>query len=331
MRASIVAVGLIAVVASGAGFASYVVRDDAAIQGRQAPPQTPPGQQAVPRQTPPPTQPTQPRQPTQPAQPTREKPPQQTPRQAPPGTPPGDRAVPRPPTPEPPRPGGPGARVPPYSYPTYPTYPSYPWFWFQYYYLYPNRYLPSPRWYWPVTLSGRLRLEIDQKDASVYVDGYYVGIVDDFDGFFQHLTLSAGPHTIEVRKPGYVPLAVDVDIPIDQTVTYRDRMVVARPGETDILPAPLTGSEAADAASAWQATPGDVRLEVTPKDAKVYVDGYYVGSVDDFDGRLQRLTVSAGPHHIVIQANGYEQLEVDLYVQPRQTLTYRGALKKSSE
>jgi len=37
-----------------------------------------------------------------------------------------------------------------------------------------------------------------------------------------------------------------------------------------------------------------VRLDVSPRDAEVYVDGYYAGVVDDFDGILQRLRVEPG-------------------------------------
>ena len=38
------------------------------------------------------------------------------------------------------------------------------------------------------------------RDAAVYVDGYYAGIVDDFDGVFQRLTLEVGPHRIELER-----------------------------------------------------------------------------------------------------------------------------------
>jgi hypothetical protein len=34
-----------------------------------------------------------------------------------------------------------------------------------------------------------------------------------------------------------------------------------------------------------------LRIEVTPRDAEVYVDGYYAGTVDDFDGTFQRLHI----------------------------------------
>jgi hypothetical protein len=74
-----------------------------------------------------------------------------------------------------------------------------------------------------------VRLNIPQRDAQVYVDGYYAGIVDDFDGVFQHLDLTAGPHRIEVRAPGYEPLTVDVNVEPGRTITYQGDMQPARP------------------------------------------------------------------------------------------------------
>ena len=56
----------------------------------------------------------------------------------------------------------------------------------------------------------------------MFADGYYVGIVNDFDGVFQHLNLEAGPHRIEVRVPGYDD-AVEFDVFIQpgRTITFR--------------------------------------------------------------------------------------------------------------
>ena len=49
---------------------------------------------------------------------------------------------------------------------------------------------------------GGVRLKVKPKDAEVYVDGYYAGIVDDFDGMWQQLRLDDGGYHIEIRKPG---------------------------------------------------------------------------------------------------------------------------------
>lgn len=68
---------------------------------------------------------------------------------------------------------------------------------------------------------GGVRLKVEPKDAEVYVDGYYAGIVDDFDGIWQQLRLDDGGHRIEVRAPGLTPLTFDVMIQPGRTITYR--------------------------------------------------------------------------------------------------------------
>ena len=39
-----------------------------------------------------------------------------------------------------------------------------------------------------------IRLQVKPRDAEVFVDGYIVGIVDDYDGSFQQLPLAPGEH-----------------------------------------------------------------------------------------------------------------------------------------
>jgi hypothetical protein len=72
--------------------------------------------------------------------------------------------------------------------------------------------------------TGSLRLKVKPEAASVYVDGFYVGIIDDFDGTFQRLHLDRGPHRIEMRQRNYAPLAVDVMIQENFTITYRGEL-----------------------------------------------------------------------------------------------------------
>ena len=72
---------------------------------------------------------------------------------------------------------------------------------------------------------GGVRIEGAPRDAEVFADGYYVGIVDDFDGVFQHMNLEAGPHRIEIRAPGYPPVEFDVNVQPGQTITYRADLV----------------------------------------------------------------------------------------------------------
>jgi hypothetical protein len=59
------------------------------------------------------------------------------------------------------------------------------------------------------------------RDAEVYADGYYVGVVDNFDGTFQQINLGPGTHRIEIRPRAGQPQAFDVSISPGQKVTYR--------------------------------------------------------------------------------------------------------------
>ncbi len=77
--------------------------------------------------------------------------------------------------------------------------------------------------------AGQLRLKVKPRDAEVYVDGYYSGVVDDYDGTFQRLTLDSGPHRVEIRKPGFTTLSFDVRIPPDETVTYKGKLEPVQP------------------------------------------------------------------------------------------------------
>ncbi|MGH9345756.1 MAG: PEGA domain-containing protein [Vicinamibacterales bacterium] len=72
--------------------------------------------------------------------------------------------------------------------------------------------------------TGELRLQIVPRHAEVYVDGYFAGHVDNFDGTFQALRLEEGPYKIEVVAPGYEPLEFDIRILRGRKITYRGEL-----------------------------------------------------------------------------------------------------------
>lgn len=80
----------------------------------------------------------------------------------------------------------------------------------------------------------------------------------------------------------------------------------------------------------WGAPESDLRIDVTPKEASVYVDGYLAGSVDDFDGAFQRLHVPPGDHDIVVYLEGYRTLRQRLYLTPNRTRRIAGTLERLS-
>ena len=73
---------------------------------------------------------------------------------------------------------------------------------------------------------------------------------------------------------------------------------------------------------------GAVRLKIKQKQAEIYVDGYYVGLVDSYDGSFQKLTLDSGGHKLELKADGYEPLQFDVVIAPGETVTYKGELKR---
>lgn len=82
--------------------------------------------------------------------------------------------------------------------------------------------------------------------------------------------------------------------------------------------------------SARDGGPAQIRTLVEPAKARVYVDGYYAGVADDFDGMLQRLNVSPGRHEITFKMEGYTSHTFLVYANVGETLKLRADLVKGT-
>ncbi|OFW06623.1 MAG: hypothetical protein A3H96_13250 [Acidobacteria bacterium RIFCSPLOWO2_02_FULL_67_36] len=71
----------------------------------------------------------------------------------------------------------------------------------------------------------------------------------------------------------------------------------------------------------------DLRIQVTPRQAEVYVDGYLVGTVDDFDGVLQRLRVPYGEHEIEIYLEGFRTIRERMLFRPGESYHIRQTMQ----
>jgi len=95
------------------------------------------------------------------------------------------------------------------------------------------------------------------------------------------------------------------------------------PDDSTVIPprldAPLEISSSGDTA--------DIRLDVRPTWAQVFVDNAFVGTVDDYLHVLAGLNVHAGRHRLEFRAPGYETLVTDLDVTAGRIVTYRAELR----
>jgi hypothetical protein len=101
--------------------------------------------------------------------------------------------------------------------------------------------------YWPYAdspMEGSLKTEIRPKDTEVYVDGYYAGVADDFDGAFKRLHATPGGHAVTFHLDGYQTVTRNLYVRPDSTVKVKETMEKLAPGEvSEPVPvqAPSTG------------------------------------------------------------------------------------------
>jgi hypothetical protein len=121
----------------------------------------------------------------------------------------------------------------PYFYPFYaPFYFGFGAFynsvygWYPYYAGYPAPYPP----YYYSGYWASARIEVKPRDAQVYLDGYYVGVVDQFDGVFQRLDIPPGEHELTVYMPGFHTITERTLFRAGQTYHFKEALQALPPG-----------------------------------------------------------------------------------------------------
>jgi hypothetical protein len=66
---------------------------------------------------------------------------------------------------------------------------------------------------------------------------------------------------------------------------------------------------------------GRLNLYVSPASAQVFVDGFYAGTVGDFQDR--GMWLETGPRRIELRADGYDSATFDVRILEDQTVNYR--------
>lgn len=150
-----------------------------------------------------------------------------------------------------------------------------------------------------------------EKTSGVWVDGEYVGYLKELKGSKQ-VSLLPGNHDILVRQDGYEDFRQNITVqPGEKQVID---VVMARAPEQ---PMPTVTSE--------------VKLNVMPKRAAVFVDNQFVGHVGEFDGVAHAMLIAPGRHHIRIALPGYNSFETDINPLANQKVEVKTELVKSSE
>ncbi len=133
----------------------------------------------------------------------------------------------------------------------------------------------------------------DERDAGVWIDDKYAGYVKELKGE-RKVLLPAGEHQILIRQAGYKDFTQKLAVAADQIQTIA---VVLEENPKLTYP----GKDAAE-----------LRLDIRPKRAAVFVDDGYMGHGGDFGGRFHSMLVSPGKHRLKVTLDGYRAYEMEI-------------------
>lgn len=207
----------------------------------------------------------------------------------------------------------------------------------------------------PSALTASVKFEVSPRQTEVFIDGYYAGIADDFDGAFQQLRIEPGDHEVQLFLAGYRLSTEKISPTAGGTVKVRRTMERLGAGEAEpqrptaapraervaprrpqipIPPRPASPPVASrperQGTGAGESAPsasGTVTIRVQPVDAQVFVDGERWSTSGD-DERLV-VQLAAGLHTIEVRKSGYRGYLTEVNVRGGETLPVNISLAKA--
>jgi hypothetical protein len=164
---------------------------------------------------------------------------------------------------------------------------------------------------------------VNPKKAHVTLDGEPIGEARDFNGSLDALALDPGRHQFVFEAPGCMSLEVNLDAkagrryqiaydlrsgegrdPRSNAATPPDTPATERPpDERGAPPPPLPGQAGERVEAGIQR--GFLKVQVSPPDAAVYLDGEFLGRGDELARLHGAIPVAAGQHRIEVVRPGY--------------------------
>jgi hypothetical protein len=247
----------------------------------------------------------------------------------------------------------------------YPYYGGYPYAYGGYPYGYGYPYAPyGPYGAYPYYGGGyydgsaAMHLQVTPRETEVFIDGYFAGNVDQFDGTFQRLHLQPGQHELQLYLPGHRIFEQRVYLQPSGTFNVRHAMEPLGAGEPEPekpaartppgppSPPPTNGStsssrrppartvasrpdyrgEDRNSVSVAPSDFGTLSLRVQPGDATITIDGEQKHAPSDNDNLLVQL--GSGVHNIQIRKDGYRAYITDVTVRRGETTPLKVAMTK---
>ena len=161
-------------------------------------------------------------------------------------------------------------------------------------------------------LQGELEIETVTKferNAGLWLDGQYVGAVSELGGNGR-LVLLPGEHELLFKLIGYEDLASTIVVEPGTRQDYR-----------------LAMSAVAGATYPQKADTAQLRIDVEPDDAAIFINDSFIGRSDRFGGR-QGVRLAPGEYRVTIALPGYQAFNAELTLRAGQTYDIKTDLAK---
>ena len=146
-------------------------------------------------------------------------------------------------------------------------------------------------------LKGATKVE---KTSGVWIDGQYLGYLKELNGT-KKILLLPGQHEVMVRQAGYKDFV---------------QKVMVQPGQKQSLGVAMAKDLQVEYPN--RKDTAEIKLNVEPIRAAVFVDGLFLGHVAEFDGAGKALLVAPGKRKITISLPGYQTFETVVDLVPHQ-------------
>lgn len=206
----------------------------------------------------------------------------------------------------------------------------------------PYHWQRFPPYYGRYDDSASARIQVTPRDTQVYLDGYFVGTVDDFDGYWQRLHTTPGEHELVLYLEGYRTFRQKVLFRPHTTLRISHTMEPLAAGDANEPrpspagpppqrgPVPSRGRDreygGAPERRGEAAAFGELSLRVQPADAVVTIDGERWDSPEG-GSRLQ-VQLSEGRHHVEVRKDGYRPYTATVEVRRGDTVTLNVSLPR---
>jgi len=246
-----------------------------------------------------------------------------------------------------PRPVGPRVSAGFYYRPYFGPYFYNPWFHSGFWWYPPYGYGYPYMW---GAFGANLRIQVQPKNAEVYVDGHLAGIVDQFDGMFQDLLVEPGGREITIYLDGYKSIVQRLYLSAGSSYKVKGAMEKLAPGvPTDPRPVPAPEPLPVQHQHQYHAPPpaappanarpvdadsppaagsrfGQVAIRVQPSDAEVAIDGEPWKGPPGADRLVVHLP--AGTHRVEVRKEGFDPFVTAIEVRQGEVTVVNVSLAK---